>query len=254
MVQRVQVVQRAMRILSSFDHEHPEMGVADLARKVDLPNPTVYRILTTLKSGGFVQQNPDNDRYHLGPQLATVGLIALDQVSPHREALPFMRALLAECQETVSLAMFDGRGMFYLEVLESPQAVKIAAGVGRRLPIHCTGTGKAYLAFASEEERERILSTPGADTCAANRPGSLSALREDLRLTRVRGYSVSQSEFEAGITGMAAPVMDRDGHVLAVIGVAGPAYRLSADRIDQIGEAVKRTTQELTRHLQAKPA
>jgi IclR family KDG regulon transcriptional repressor len=254
MAQLVQALQRAMQILSSFDHEHPEMGVADLARKVDLPKPTVYRILATLQSGGFVQQNLGNDRYHLGLQLAMVGLLARDQLSPHREALPFMRALLAECQETVSLAVFDGSGMFYLEVLESPQAVKIAAGVGRRLPVHCTGTGKAYLAFIDEEELEEKLSVQRLDTCAANRPESLSALREDLRLTRERGYSVSQSEFEDGITGMGAPVMDDNGDVLVVIGVAGPAYRLSADRIDQIGEAVKRTAQELTQYLQAQPS
>ena len=253
MAQPVQALQRAMQILSSFDNEHPEMGVADLARKVDLPKPTVYRILTTLKSGGFVQQNLDNDRYHLGPQLAKVGRLALDQLSPHREALPFMRALLAECQETVSLAVFNGSGMLYLEVLESHQAVKIAARVGRRLPVHCTGTGKAYLAFVNEEERDEVLSAQGLDTCAANKPGSLSALREDLRLTRERGYSVSQSEFEDGITGIGAPVMGNDGSVLAVIGVAGPAYRLSADRIDQIGEAVRRTAQELTQYLQAQP-
>ena len=254
MVQYVQVLQRAMRVLDSFDHEHPEMGVAELARKLDLPKPTVYRILATLESGRFVQQNPNNEKYHLGFQLAKLGLLALDQISLQREALPFMRVLVEECQETVDLAVFDNGGMVYLEVLESPQPVKIAARAGRRLPVHCTSSGKAYLAFVSAEKLEEILGSLNLDTYTTCTIQDLSALRDDLRLTRERGYAVSEGEFEDGISAVAAPVMDTHGRVLAVIAVAGPTYRLPQDRIDQIGQAVKRVTHELSQHLQVRPA
>jgi DNA-binding IclR family transcriptional regulator len=254
MVQYVQVLQRAMRVLDSFDHEHPELGVAELARKLDLPKPTVYRILATLESGGFVQQNPANEKYHLGFQLAKLGLLALDQISLQREALPFMRALVEECQETVDLAVFDGGGMVYLEVVESSQPVKIAAKAGRRLPVHCTASGKAYLAFISEEEVEEILGSQDLEICTPNTIRDLATLKDDLRLTRERGYSVSYGEFEDGISAVAAPVMDTHGCVLGVIAVAGPAYRLPQDRIAEIGQAVQRTTYELSQRLQARPA
>jgi IclR family KDG regulon transcriptional repressor len=247
--QYIQVLQRAMRLLSSFDHDHPEMGVAELARKLDLPKPTVYRILATLESGGFVQQNT-NAKYHPGFRLAELGLLALQQFSMRDEAMPFLRDLLEECQETVDLAVFDAGKMVYLDVLESPQPVKIAARAGRRLPAHCTASGKAYLAYADKDDLDATV-TQGMVSCTPNTICDLEPLMEDLRLTRQRGYGISAEEFELGITAVAAPVMDNSGQVVAAIAIAGPAYRLPPERVAELGEAVKQTAQRLSKHLGA---
>jgi DNA-binding IclR family transcriptional regulator len=252
MTQLIQVLQRAMRLLSSFDHDHPEMGVTELARKLDLPKPTVYRILATLESGGFIQQTA-NAKYHLGFRLAELGLLALQQVSMRDEAIPFLRDLLEEHQETVDLAVFDSGEIVYLEVLESPQPVKIAARAGRRLPAHCTASGKAYLAFANRDDLEAAV-TRGMEPCTPHTICDLELLSEDLCLTRQRGYAVSIEEFEVGITAVAAPVIDSSGEVVAVIAIAGPAYRLPPDRVAELGEAVKRAAQGLSEHLGANAA
>lgn len=253
MSQPVQVLQRAIRLLTTFDYDHPEMGVTELSRKLSLHKATVHRILTTLESEGFVQQNPANGKYRLGFRLIELGMLALEQVSLRREALAFMQKLLDECQETVDLAVFDDGEMVYLEVLESPQPVKIAAKPGRRLPVHCTASGKAYLAYASEDEVEAAL----AREMKPYTPNTIcdpEALREDLRVTRERGYSTSWEEFEVGINAVAAPVMDNDGQVKAVIAIAGPAYRFPPDRMAELGQAVRRTAQELSYHLGARLA
>ena len=249
MAQLIQVLQRAMRLLSSFDHDHPEMGVAELARKLDLPKPTVYRILATLESGGFIQQTA-TAKYHLGFRLAELGLLALQQVSMRDEAMPFLRALLDECQETVDLAVFDGGELVYLEVLESPQPVKIAARAGRRLPAHCTASGKAYLAYANRDDLDAVV-TQGMMSCTPHTICDQALLLDDLHLIRQRGYAVSVEEFELGIKAVAAPVTDSSGEVVAVIAIAGPAYRLPPDRVAELGEAVKRAAQGLSEHLGA---
>ena len=247
--QKIQVLQRAMRLLTSFDHDHPEMGVTELSRKLDLPKPTVYRILATLESGGFVQQKP-NAKYHLGFRMAELGLLALQQVSMRDEAMPFLRALREECQETVDLAVFEGGEMVYLEVLDSPQPVKIAVRAGRRLPAYCTASGKAYLAFTNRDDLEAVIAR-GMVACTPHTICDPDLLREDLRLTRERGYAISVEEFEIGIKAVAAPVTDNSGTVVAVIAVAGPAYRLPSERISELGEAVRRAAQGLSEHLGA---
>jgi len=253
MSQPVQVLQRAMRLLTTFDHEHPEMGVTELAQRLDLHKATVHRILFTLELEGFVQQNPATGKYRLGFRLFELGALAAEQISLRREALLSMQKLLDECQETVDLAVFDDGEMVYLEVLESPQPVKIAAKPGRRLPVHCTASGKAYLAYASEDEVEAVLAQ-GMEPCTPNTICDPEALREDLRLTRERGYSISREEFEVGINAVAAPVMDNGQQVVAVVAIAGPAYRLPPDRMAELGNAVQRTARELSHHLGARLA
>jgi len=250
MAQYIQVLERAMRLLSSFDHNHPEMGVTDLACELDLPKPTVYRILSTMESGGFVQQST-NGKYRLGFRLAELGLLALNQISLRREALPYLRELIEECQETVDLAVFEGGEMVYLEVIESPQPVKIAARAGRRLPAHCTASGKAYLAYASDEVVAEALSR-GMECYTPSTIDDPEDFLEELRLVRERGYSVSEEEYEVGIKAVAAPVMGREGQPVAVIAIAGPAYRLPEERVAELGEAVRRATRGLSEHLGAR--
>lgn len=250
MARSVQVLRRTARLLSSFDHDHPERGVTELAHHLDLPKATVHRILYTLELDGLVQQSPRNGKYRLGFKLARLGLLALEGIDLRREALPFMERLVEDHQETVDLAVFDDGRMFYLEVLESPQPVKIAAATGRHLPAHCTASGKAYLAYASEEDLETVLSI-GLEPCT---PGTIcdpEALREDLRITRERGYSVDQEQYEIGISAVAAPVMDGSGQPVCVIAIAGPTYRLSPERIDELGAAVRDAATELSSHLGA---
>jgi DNA-binding IclR family transcriptional regulator len=239
-----------VRLLSSFDHDHPERGVTELAQVVDLPKATVYRILHTLEMDGLVQQNPENGKYHLGFQLVKLGLLALERINLREAALPFLEQLVKDYQETVDLAVFDDGEMFYLEVLESPQPVKISATTGRHLPAHCTASGKAYLAYASEKDLDAVVDA-GLEALTPHTICDPEALKEDLRLTRDRGYSVSQEEYERGISAVAAPVMDSSKQPIGVIAIAGPSYRLSPERIAELGAATRDTARELSSHLGA---
>lgn len=250
MARSVQVLRRAVALLSSFDHDHPERGVTELAQAVDLPKATVYRILHTLQMDGVVQQNPENGKYHLGFQLIKLGLLALERINLREEALPFLEQLVEGYEETVDLAVFDEGQMFYLEVLESPQPVKISAKAGRHLPAHCTASGKAYLAYASEEDLDTVINM-GLEACTPNTICDPEALKETLRVTRERGYGVSQEEYELGISAVAAPVMGSSELPIGVIAIAGPTYRLSPERIAELGEAARDIARELSSHLGA---
>jgi DNA-binding IclR family transcriptional regulator len=224
--------------------------VTELAQAVDLPKATVYRILHTLEMDGLVQQNPENGKYYLGFQLVKLGLLALERINLREEALPFLEQLVKDYQETVDLAVFDDGQMFYLEVLESPQPVKISATAGRHLPAHCTASGKAYLAYASEKDLDTVVGA-GMEACTPHTIRDPEVLKKDLRLTRDRGYSVSQEEYEQGISAVAAPVMDSSEQPIAVIAIAGPTYRLSPERIAELGAAARDTARELSSHLGA---
>jgi DNA-binding IclR family transcriptional regulator len=249
----VQVLRRAAKVLSSFDHDHPERGVTELAQLLDLPKATVHRILYTLELDGLVQKNPNNGKYRLGFELVKLGLRALERIDLREEGLPFLEQLVEGYRETVDLAVFDGGQMFYLEVLESPQPVKISATAGRHLPAHCTASGKAYLAYANEKALETVMGM-GLQAYTPHTIDDPEALKEDLSLTRERGYSVSQEEYEQGISAVAAPVMDSSEQPIGVIAIAGPSYRLSPGRIAELGGAARDAARELSSHLGASPS
>jgi DNA-binding IclR family transcriptional regulator len=245
---RIQVLERAMKLLDAFDEDHQEMGVTELADRLDLHKATVHRILRTLEEGGFIQQNSENGKYHLGWQLIPLGTLALQHFDLRRLASDLMRALLEEHQETVDMAIYQAGEMYYIEVLESPQPVKIAARPGRGLPIHCTATGKAFLAFAQPEEVDKILSRK----LKRYTPLTIidpDQIRIEFEEIRSKGYATSREEFEDGISAVAAPVFNRKGEVEAVIAIPGPSYRISDERMTTLGKAVCTAAHTLTTRL-----
>ena len=248
MSKRIQVLERAMNLLATFDENHQEMGVTELADRLGLHKATVHRILRTLEKGGFIQQNSENGKYHLGWQLIPLGTLALQHFDLRRLASDLMQLLLEEHQETVDMAIYESREMYYIEVLESPQPVKIAARPGRGLPIHCTATGKAFLAFAEPVEVDAILSSK----LKRYTPQTIvnpDLIREEFKTIRSKGYATSREEFEAGITAVAAPVFNRKGKVEAVIAIPGPSYRIPDERMTVLGEAVSSAARTLTARL-----
>jgi IclR family KDG regulon transcriptional repressor len=246
--ERIQVLERAMHLLTSFDEDHQEMGVTELADRLGLHKATVHRILRTLVRKGFIQQNDRNGKYHLGWQLIPLGTLALQHFDLRRLATDLLQELRDAHRETVDMAIYEGGEMYYIEVLETPQPVKIAARPGRGLPVHCTATGKAFLAFTETEKVDRILS------CKLKRytPRTITdpdLIRKEFEEIRTKGYATSREEFEAGITAVAAPVFNRKGKVEAVIGIPGPSYRIPDERMTLLGEAVCAAAHTLTARL-----
>jgi DNA-binding IclR family transcriptional regulator len=233
----VRAVERAARILASLGDEHPERTLPEIARATDLPKSTAYRILVTLNNCGFVEQTRDGERYRLGMRVASLGLAALRRLSIRREALPLM-ARLVECfKETCVLGIFDQGSVLDIEVVHSDHVLTVTSEVGHRLPIHCTASGKALLAFLPQQVAESVLARP-LEAYTENTITSPAELRQELELVRQRGYAVDEGEYEVGVRAVAAPITDIDGHVMAEISMPGPSSRLTRERVPRIAQAL----------------
>jgi DNA-binding IclR family transcriptional regulator len=122
-------------------------------------------------------------------------------------------------------------------VVHSRHSLTIAARVGRRLPAHCTASGRVFLAFLPPDVVEGALSEP-LEPCTNKTITSLARLREELEATRRRGYALDDEEFEAGIRAVSAPIRDIDGRVIAALSVPGPVNRMPPERIPEIADAL----------------
>ncbi len=244
----VRAVERALAILNCFDANNSVLGVTEIAGRLGLPKSTVHRILGTLESQGFVQQDPVTSQYQLGLKLMELGALVGTRAVLRQVSLPMLQALSGETEETVLLVVYDEGDVVYLDALECPQPVKIDARPGRRLPAYCTGSGKAFLSFMPQSEVESVIAGP----LTARTPNTITdpaKLRENLAETRRRGYSISNEEYAVGIRAVGAPILSQSGEIWGVVAVAGPAFRLPDERIRVIGERTVAAARQISERI-----
>ncbi len=229
--QRVQSVARAAELLKALGAHGGPATVFDLADRCGLNRSTAWRILATLEDEGLVERDPATGRYEIG-----YALVALGAAAGHdplvRRAHPALRALAEACLETASLAVPRGMQLVYVDQVQAPH-VMAADWLGRATPLHATSTGKALLAWLSEDDIGAAL--PGrlqrfTDTTITTR----AVLRTELAEVRARGYAASRGELEPALWGVSAPVLDR-GRPVAVVSVWGVETRIRARGLDVLG-------------------
>lgn len=241
----LQGVARALRLLSCFRMDQPELGVTDLSEALGLGKSNVHRILTTLMAYGFVRQTADG-RYCLGVKTWEIGWVAIHASGLRQQALPLMQRLVAEVGETALLAVYDKGEVVYLEKVDGAAPIRAYSEVGGRAPAHCVATGKALLAFQPSAEIERLLAQ-GLPRFTARSEVEPAAVRANLARVRDQGYAMNQGEWRLEVGGVAAPVWDHTGTVRAAVGISGPCSRLGAERLAAIIPAVRARAAELSR-------
>jgi DNA-binding IclR family transcriptional regulator len=221
--------------------------LADLVERSGLPRPTALRLLEALRDHGVVQPTSAG-AYALGPRLAVWGQQYLEGLDLRAQAEDIMRSLAARTRETCFLGVRDGNQVLYVAKADSPQAVRPAARVGSRNPLHSTAIGKALLAFGPEQLVGPYLEEP----LVGKTPNTITdppRLRKELELSRRRGYTTDDVENEDGVRCVAAPVCDHTGLTVAAMSVAAPAYRFEREDLPRLAPQVVAAAGELSRRI-----
>ena len=245
----VQSVERAIDILESFSAEEPGLGVGELSRRVSLPKSTVFRLLTTLESRGFIAQNSETSLYHLGVKLIPLANSVYVYSDLRQVARPYLRSLADTLEETTSLSVLVDAEIINLDQVEFTGRLVVRAGrAGYRMPFHATSAGKAILAYLPEDELERLLASPLPTLTSATITDS-DTLNSQLLEVRTRGYAISFEELEEGLHAISTPICNHEGNVIACISVSGPSYRLTRLRIEEISPQVIQAADQISRDL-----
>src|SRR5512136_2354805 len=155
----VRAVERALQILSSFDDQHTERGLSEIAQEVDLHKATTHRLVTTLVNYGYLERT-EGQKYRLGLRLTDLGYKAIRRMDLRREALPYITQLSRQMEEACDLSIFDRGEVFYIEYVPGPHTLTVAAAVGQHLPAYCTASGKLFLANLSPDALNAYLEHP----------------------------------------------------------------------------------------------
>jgi len=223
---RLSSVTAAIRLLKVFSEQEPEIGISNLAKRMGLAKSTVHRLATTLVAEGLLEQIEENGRYRLGIQLFTLGALVRRRFDVSKQAVPFLHVLREQTGETVHLAVLDDTNIVYLFNLESDQAIRMRSYIGVRKPAFCTAEGQVLLAFNTPEVVARVLNA-GLVSRTPHTNTDTQVFLKTLEKVRRENYSIDDEESEIGMRGIAAPVRDVSGNVVAAVGVGGPSQRLS---------------------------
>jgi DNA-binding IclR family transcriptional regulator len=244
-------VMRAFAILGLMRQGGP-MTVREAASGLGLPRSSVHELMHTLATlGAVAPSDGGGGRYTLGLLLHELGSAYLSEVDVAREGQRAVETVAAACGETVHLATLVGAEVLYLAKVDSIHAVRMVSAVGRRLPAHCTGVGKALLSGLTEEDLARRFS--GEDgrlpAMTPNSIPTLEALRETLVEVRRRGYAIDDCESNRDVRCVAAPVYDHSGAMAAAMSISVPVSRTADDWPGGLADLVREGAADLSRRL-----
>lgn len=248
----VQSVDRALHLLEVLASAPGDVAVKDAARAAGLHVSTAHRLLTALMARGFVDQDRHTARYRLGPKAVEIGHAAAARWRDVRAlARPELEELVRRHNETANLVLLHSDEAVYVDQVPSTHMIRMFTTIGTRVPLHCTGCGKAMLAFLPEAEVERIIQVKGLSRYTANTITDASCLRRELEMIRTRGYAIDNEEREEGVRCVAAPIFRHPDVVIGAISISGPASRLGEERVHQLGPELVEATQRISTALGA---
>src|SRR5258707_10849701 len=242
----VQSLGRGLSLLESLAESPDGISLSDLSQQVGLSVSTAHRLLTTLEQHGFVRCHPGSRHWSIGVQAFIVGSAFVKARDLLEIARPRMRGLMEESGETINLAVLDGGEAVFLAQVECRQMMRALAPPGVRIPVHCSGAGKALLATLPETEVAQILRKHGLPRLTPKTLTTLARLREDIERTRKRGYSIDHQEHSMGLRCVAAVVLDEHQEPVGAVSVSGPAVRIPDERIAILGDLVRKTAHAVT--------
>jgi IclR family KDG regulon transcriptional repressor len=228
----IQAVSHALDLLEQFHDDVDELGVTELSKRLKLHKNNVFRLLATLESRGYIEQNRATENYRLGLKSLELGQTFIKQMGLLRQAKPILERMVAECNETSYVAIFKDGYVVYLDVVETDLTVRVVSRVGSRLQSYCTAAGKVHLAHLSEEELEATLPSE----LEAHTPqtfNSRDALKEELRKIHEQGYAIDNEELDIGVRCLAAPIRDYTRRIVGAISISGPSMRIGDERIEK---------------------
>ena len=243
----VQSLDRALQLLELLADAGGALRLAELEAATGLPLPTIHRLIRSLVHNGYVRQEPSR-RYALGPQLIRLGETAGRSLGSWA-GRQHLAELVAEIGETANMAVLEGDEVVYVAQVPSAHSMRMFTEVGRRVPVHCTGVGKALLSQLPDDEVRAILRRTGMPARTARTITEPDVLLAELGKIREQGWAVDNGEQEIGVRCVAVPV--KDAPTRAAISVSGPSGRITLGRVAEIAPVLQRVATGLAEDLRA---
>ncbi|HSB73063.1 MAG TPA: IclR family transcriptional regulator [Candidatus Methylomirabilis sp.] len=235
----IQSLQRGLGILEIIAKKGKGISMAEVSREIGLHTSTTFHLLRTLSTLGYLVQDESTREYLLGSKVFHLAASAWTEVQLSKIAKPLLAEMAQQTGETSHLAVLERGEVIVIDKIDGSGPVRLSDRVGYPRPAHCTAIGKALLAYLPAAELRSFLKTAEFRPFTPKTITAAPILEGELERVRKQGYSFDDEEFAQGIRCLAAPARNFTGHVVAAIGISGPVWRVSLDRMAHLTQFVR---------------
>jgi IclR family KDG regulon transcriptional repressor len=246
----IQAVSHALDLLEQFHDEVDELGVTELSKRLKLHKNNVFRLLATLESRNYIEQNKVTENYRLGLKTLELGQTFIKQMGLLRQSRPVLEALVKECNETTYVAILKESHIVYLDVVETDLTVRVVPRVGARLPAYCTAAGKVQISYMTDEELENFLPQKEMKRYTPKTVTDREELKKHLKVIADQGYAIDDEEMDVGVKCVGAPIRDYTRRIIGAVSISGPSMRFTDERLEkELIPLVMRAGEEISHKL-----
>jgi DNA-binding IclR family transcriptional regulator len=248
-------LQRGLQILRAFDRDRTQIGAPEIAKELNIPRSTVFRLMQTLEFMGFVEKVDHSSDYRLSIGVLSLGFEFLASLEVTELARPILDTLRDETGFSAHLAIRDGTDVVFVVKSAARTAFASTVNIGTRLPAHGTVLGRMILADLTQDELSQVYTAAQLAIFSDQTPATRDNLEKMLVDDKARGYALSEAYYEHGIAAIAAPVRDGTGRVIAAINVTFANGSVDRTQMEKTYVApVLDAAHELSRRLNYRPA
>lgn len=241
-------VSKALVLVELLRQSAEPLGLSEIARASGFDKATTRRLLVELATHGYVEQESHTKAYVLGPALQMLGRTREQRFPLYRTIQPVVRALSEITGETVHAAEYCAGSLSSICVEESAKANRVFLDIGQKLPLHATASGFAFLAASSDSFVETVCRRP-FERFTATTPADAETLRGIVKVTRERGFSISNQSLEDGVSSVAAAIRGSSGRPIGTIAIAMPASRATPETVAEYGALVRSHANDVAARL-----
>jgi DNA-binding IclR family transcriptional regulator len=251
-VEGAQLLVRALKLIFYIRDVQKPVSTADLAEALGIPLSNTYRLLQTLELSGLVERRARGEIV-LGLHFLDLGRIVQkrldDEIAPI--ALPIMRQLTAETDETSLMTMRTGLQVICVLAVDSPLPVRLSFAPGRVLPLYRGASGRVLLPWLPTRVLAQVLAEAADTGVTSGESSNAVSLRDSLDHIRSDGYLVTTGEVDPYTTAIAAPILVDGGRLLGGLTLAGPSGRFPAERVDNLVGRMRSAANAIGQHFVA---
>ncbi len=242
-------IERAFAIMEMLDGTRRGWNISEISRRLKIPKSSAHVIVLTLERLGYLKREPASRRYKLGLKICSLGRGMMNDLVLPEVALPHMRWLVEQTRLTSHLAVIEKGHVVFIQKTDGPGMIKFDTYVGKRADVHCTGLGKALLAYSNELTLRDCLSVESFTKYTDATITSPAGFRQELGRVKHKGYSIDDEEEELGVRCVAVPVFNSPGELIAALSVTGTTAQISADAFDKLAKPLKEASARISKAL-----